>query len=334
MTSHKTAASSVWPSGTDTPLPSHSPRAARHACRVAVFTDDPGWHGARLAEAFRAQGWDSSAVSLQACRLDLSEGSAGVYIPGFDTLPDAAFVRGVPGGTLEEVVFYLDILHALRRLGVLVYNPAHAIERSVDKGMTSFLLHAAGLPTPPAWVLRDAAAARDLAGRERTAGHELVAKPLFGSQGVGLVRVSHPDDLPEPGACNGIYYLQRFVRTGTAQAQDYRVFAIGGQARAAMRRVAEQGWISNVAQGAVCHPAALEPDLQDLAERAAGALEMAYAGVDILRDAAGRPWIIEVNGVPAWKGLQQVCAIDIAQTLAEDLCRCHRDQPRLEAGRR
>ncbi len=304
---------------------------SRFSPRVAIFTDDPGWHGARLAEAFRARGKESCTVSLQSCRLDLSDGSAGVLIPGFDRLPDGAFVRGVPGGTLEEVVFYLDILHALRRLGVLVYNPAHAIERSVDKGMTSFLLHAAGIPTPPAWVLRDPDAARALAERELSAGHELVLKPLFGSQGVGLARPSSPADLPEPLACNGIYYLQRFVRSGTAKSQDYRVFVIGARAVAAMRRVADQGWISNVAQGGACHPAALEPDLRELAEAAAGTLEMAYAGVDILRDATGRAWVIEVNGVPAWKGLQQVCGVDIAAALAADFLRCQRGDLRMES---
>ena len=299
--------------------------------RVAVFTDDPGWHGARLAEAFGARGWEAHNVSLQSCGLDLAEGSSGVRIPGFGALPDGAFVRGVPGGTLEEVVFYLDVLHALRRLGVLVYNPAQAIERSVDKGMTSFLLHGAGIPTPPSWVLRDPDAARARLGHELERGHELVLKPLFGSQGDGLARLRALSDLPDPAACNGIYYLQRFVCAGTAKAQDYRVFVIGGRAMAAMRRVADQGWISNVAQGAVCHPTVLEPDLRALAEGAAGALEMAYAGVDILRDASGRAWVIEVNGVPAWKGLQQVCGLDIAEALVADFVRCHRGEPRLEA---
>jgi RimK family alpha-L-glutamate ligase len=255
-----------------------------------------------------------------------------VRIPGFDALPDGAFVRGVPGGTLEEVVFYLDVLHALRRLGVLVYNPAHAVERSVDKGMTSFLLHEADIPTPPSWVLRDPDAARERLEHELGRGHELVLKPLFGSQGVGLARLRAPGDLPEPAACNGIYYLQRFVRAGTAKAQDYRVFVIGGRAVAAMRRVADQGWISNVAQGAACHPAPLEPDLRELSERAAAALEMAYAGVDILRDASDRAWVIEVNGIPAWKGLQQVCGLDIAEALVGDFIRCQRGEPRLEAG--
>ena len=133
--------------------------------RIAIVTDDPGWHGARLKAAFAARGCDSSLLSLQACGLDLSSES-GLSLPGFDRLPDGVFVRGVPGGSLEQVVLYLDVLHLLKRLGVTVYNDARAIELSVDKGMSSCLLHAAGIPTPAAWVMSQEPAARRLLQRE------------------------------------------------------------------------------------------------------------------------------------------------------------------------
>jgi len=299
---------------------------------VAIFTDDPGWHGARLCEAFAAHGWEARYVSLAACHFALGDGGPGLRLPGCDGLPDAAFVRGVPGGTLEEVVYYLDVLHALRHLGIAVYNDGRAIERSVDKGMTSFLLHSAGIRTPPAWVIRDPGQAQQVVEREVAAGHALVCKPLFGSQGEGLIRLTAADSaLPDSAVCRGIHYLQRYVPGATAQAQDWRVFVVGGRAVAAMRRAAAHGWITNVAQGATCHPAALEPDLRELAQAAARALEMAYAGVDILRDAAGRAWVIEVNGVPAWRGLQQVCGCDIAAALAADLLRRHQWAARREA---
>jgi RimK family alpha-L-glutamate ligase len=298
--------------------------------RIAIFTDDPGWHGARLHEAFAARGWHSHFVSLQSCGLDLAREDSGLVLPGFETLPDGAFVRGVPGGTLEQVVLYLDILHALRRLGVLVYNDARAIERSVDKAMTSFLLRTAGVPTPPAWVTGDPDRARTVVERERRAGHVLVLKPLFGSQGQGVTRVFEPSELPPPEHCNGVYYLQRFVSTGSASAHDWRVFVIGGRAVAAMRRCAE-GWITNVAQGANCQPALLDIELRELAESSAAVLEMHYAGVDILRDIEGRASVIEVNSIPAWKGLQQVCPLDVADSLVADFLRCCPSAPLVEA---
>ena len=297
--------------------------------RIAIVTDDPGWHGARLKAAFAARGCDSSLLSLQACGLDLSSES-GLSLPGFDRLPDGVFVRGVPGGSLEQVVLYLDVLHLLKRLGVTVYNDARAIELSVDKGMSSCLLHAAGIPTPAAWVMSEEPAARRLLQRELEAGNELILKPLFGSQGEGLVRLSMPQHLPPPASVNGVYYLQRFVSSGGPQGHDLRVFVVGGRARAAMRRVG-QGWINNVARGGRCQPAVLDRRLGDLAEAAAAALSMNYAGVDIVSDARGDLQVIEINSIPAWKGLQQVCPVDIAACLVDDFLSCCPDAARLEA---
>jgi tetrahydromethanopterin:alpha-L-glutamate ligase len=297
---------------------------------IAIVTDDPGWHGARLRDAFAARGWESRDVSLQSCHFDISDDGPGLHLPGFDRLPDAVFVRGVPGGTLEQVTFHLDVLHALHHLGVLVYNDARAIERSVDKGMTSFLLHAAGIPTPPTWVARDPEVVARVLQRELGAGRELVCKPLFGSQGEGLSRIGEPGHLPDGTLSNGLYYLQRFIATGQGQFHDWRVFVVGGHAVAAMRR-ASAGWITNVAQGATCHPALLDPELRALAESSAGVLGMAYAGIDILRDRSGRAWVIEVNGVPAWKGLQQVCNLDIADVLAADVLHRFQDGSAIEA---
>lgn len=291
--------------------------------RIAIFTDDPGWHGARLREAFELHGCESEFVSLTECGFDINGDGHGLLVPGFDRLPDGAFVRGVPGGSLEQVVLYLDILHALRHLGVCVYNDGRAIERSVDKGMTSFLLHSAGVPTPPTWVLGDGHDLTKTLMREFEAGHELVLKPLFGSQGVGLARIRDFSALPAPELCNGVHYLQRFIPTGEEAGHDWRVFVINGRAVAAMLRRGE-GWISNVAQGARCHAAVLDQELRRLAEAAAGALDMHYAGVDILRDGSGRATVIEVNSIPAWKGLQQVCPLDVGRLLVEDFLRCCR----------
>ena len=164
--------------------------------RIAIFTDDPGWHGKQLRLAIADRGYRSDYVSLTQCRFTIESGCNPVSIPGFEhALPDAAFVRGVPGGSLEEVVLYLDILHALKVMGVPVYNDGHAVERSVDKGMTSFLLHHAGLPTPLTWVLRNREDALNIAESELNKGNYLISKPLFGSQGEGIRRLEKMTDL-------------------------------------------------------------------------------------------------------------------------------------------
>ncbi|MCG8488840.1 MAG: RimK family alpha-L-glutamate ligase [Chromatiales bacterium] len=292
--------------------------------RIAIFTDDPGWHGARLKQAFAQQGCSSEFVSLQSCGFAIDNDRYGISIPGFESLPDGVFVRGVPGGTLEQVVLYLDILHALKHLGICVYNDGRAIERSVDKGMTSFLLNNAGVPTPATWVLEDQHQLSKIMLSEFEAGNELVFKPLFGSQGNGLLKISNFDDLPEREDYNGVFYLQRYIDTGSEDVSDWRVFVIHGKAVAAMLRRG-QGWISNVAQGARCHAAVLDQELKVLAETAAGALGMNYAGVDILRDGKHQPYVLEVNSIPAWKGLQQVTPVDVAELLVEDFLGCCSD---------
>ena len=291
--------------------------------RIAIFTDDPGWHGRQLRTAFANHGYESDFVSLTECRFAIKAGRNPIVIPGFEhDLPDAVFVRGVPGGSLEEVVLYLDFLHALKLMKVPVYNDGHAVERSVDKGMTSFLLQNAGLPTPLTWVLRDRDDALAIAENELRSGHLLISKPLFGSQGAGIRRIEKMTDLMWLTSSRGVYYLQRFVHCAGEGFSDIRVFVINGLAVAAMRRRGKS-WLNNVARGASCELIEIDNDMAELAIKATATLAMDYAGVDIIKDKDGRYTVIEVNSIPAWKGLESVCDVNIAQLLADDLVKRH-----------
>jgi tetrahydromethanopterin:alpha-L-glutamate ligase len=293
---------------------------------VAIMTDEVGWHTRRLQAALRVRGAVGRCVDLADCRIDTGTGWHGLSIPRFGrALPDAVLVRGIAGGSFEQVTKRLGVLHALRDCGVPVYNDARAIERSVDKSATSLLLHAAGIPTPPTWATESAAEAQRIVMRESAAGHAVVAKPLFGSQGQGLERVGHVAGvhvpLPAARSAGALYYLQRFVAPTTEPGFDWRVLTIGGRAVAAMRRTSHH-WVHNVAQGARCTRAVLTPDLARLAEAAACVVGLDYAGVDLLPSAApGTPpiQVLEVNGVAAWHGLQRVTGFDIAQAMVDDL---------------
>ena len=286
---------------------------------IVIFTDDPGWHGKQLRLAFANLGYNSDYVSLTQCSFTIEPGMNPISIPGFQrALPDAAFVRGVPGGSLEEVVLYLDFLHALKVMNIPVYNDGYAIERSVDKGMTSFLLHNAGLPTPLTWVLRNREDALSIAEIELKKGNLLISKPLFGSQGEGIRRIEKMTDLFWLTNSHGVYYLQRFVHCSGVGFSDNRVFVINGQVVAAMRRRGKS-WLNNVARGASCERIEVNLEMTELAVKAAAALAMDYAGVDIIQDKDGHYTVIEVNSIPAWKGLESVCDTSIAQVLADDL---------------
>ncbi len=235
----------------------------------------------------------------------------GLRLPGFDgALPDAVLVRSVPAGSFEAVTRRLGVLHALDRLGVPVWNDARAIERCVDKSMTSFLLARANLPTPPTFVLEGLEAARTVAQRECRDG-PLVLKPLFGSQGRGLRLVRTPDELPATEEVAGVYYLQRYLPAGTAGFHDHRLFVCAGEVIAAMTRRSD-GWITNLRRGARAEAFAPDDELRRLAIGAAAGVGARFAGVDLLRDGHGAAWILEVNSMPGWKGLQQVTKHSIA----------------------
>ena len=288
--------------------------------QIAIVTDDPGWHGKELTTALEHHGLGAHYLTLTACQFTFDNTDMMVRMPGFEhRLPLGVFVRGVPGGSLEQVIFRLDILHALVNLGIVVYNEPRAIERTVDKAMTSFLLHFNGVATPSTWVCESREQAHDIILRETMAGGTLVIKPLFGSQGQGVRRLEHGTTLPVPmdEHVDGLYYLQSYIDSGEGAWHDHRVFVINGKAVGAMLRHGS-GWVNNVALGGRCEFLPPSGEIAELALAATAAVEVDYCGVDIIRDRLGRLFVLEVNSIPAWKGLQGVVNIDIAQALVDD----------------
>ena len=285
--------------------------------RIALV-GDRDWHTRQLSLALAARGARAVLVKLEDCRFETSRAS-GLSIAGFgDALPDAAIVRTLAGGGFEAVTLRLGMLHALRELGVPVWNDARAIERCVDKSTTSFLLARAGLPTPETWTTESPAAARAIVEREMARG-PLVLKPLFGSQGRNLRLIRSMDDLPDPTDVRGVYYLQRFVgveRDGGFH--DFRVLVSQGRPVAAMIRHAAH-WVTNVKRGGKPVAVVADATMKELAVRATAAVGADFAGVDILYDADAKPTVLEVNSMPAWSGLQKVTAVNIASVLAADL---------------
>ncbi|HZH06100.1 MAG TPA: RimK family alpha-L-glutamate ligase [Lautropia sp.] len=297
-----------------------SPGAPR-GLSIAIMTDETGWHTSRLRRALRERGCTSRCVDLADCRFETTWGAHGLVVPGFGRgLPDAVIVRGIAGGSFEQVTLRLGILHALRECGIPVYNDARAIERSVDKAMTGFLLHRAGIATPATWTGESQVQARRRLMRETAAGREVVLKPLFGSQGRGLERLGEASQLPDLLAFGSVAHLQRFVPSAEEHGYDWRIMVIGGKVAAAMRR---QGptWIHNAAQGARCIGAAAPGPLERLAIRACTSLGLDYAGVDLIPDdeSPEGALVLEVNGIAAWQNLQRVSGVDVASLLVDDL---------------
>jgi tetrahydromethanopterin:alpha-L-glutamate ligase len=282
---------------------------------IILFGDGKDWHGRSLACAFKKRGIKPLTAPLATCGFS-TETRTGLAIPGLgDHRPRGAFVRFVPGGTFEEVTTYLGVIHALRELGVKVWNDARAIERCVDKSTTTFLLQKDGVPTPRTWtgVKREQAIA--LIKKTTREGGLLVQKPLFGAQGKGLCLIASPADLAPPEEVNGVYYLQEFIRPKVEGShRDWRLFVLAGRVVAAMIRHGSS-WITNIKQGARAEAAIPDQELISLALRATASVGADYAGVDIIEASKGGYLVLEVNSMPAWNGLQRVTRTKIADQL-------------------
>lgn len=297
------------------------------APQVAVVVDRVDWHAHELSKSLRALGVSPVRLRLEACAVDTATPS-GLVLDSFgERLPDAVIVRTIAGGSFESVTLRLGILHALRELGIMVCNDARAIERCVDKSMTSFFLARAGIPTPQTWAVQSLTAARAIVAREPG---PLVLKPLFGSQGRGLRLVRTPDDLPELASVAGVYYLQRFVGVERDGFHDFRLLVLRGRVVAAMMRHSAE-WITNIKRGGRPVTVAANDDMKALAVRAAAAVGADFAGVDLLYDPSGRPCVLEVNSMPAWSGLQKVTSGSIAGMLAADVVGTIESRARREA---
>jgi RimK family alpha-L-glutamate ligase len=283
---------------------------------IVMFGDGRDWHGRSLSRSFKRRGIAPLIAPLNACGFS-TETATGLAIPGLgERLPEGAFVRFVPGGTFEEVTLYLGVLHALRELGVTVWNDARAIERCVDKSTTTFFLQRDGLPTPRTFARVNRAEAETIAAALFAEGRQLVQKPLFGAQGKGLRLIASLADLAPPEEVNGVYYLQEFIPPAQKHHQDWRIFVCQGRVVASMIRHGSS-WITNIKQGARAKAAIASQEIAELAVRATNCVGANYAGVDLIQARDGKFYVLEVNSMPAWNGLQRVSRVRISDHLVD-----------------
>src|SRR5262249_10568896 len=145
--------------------------------------------------------------------------------------------------------------------------------------------------------------------------------PIFGSMGHGIVRVTDPDVafriVQSLEQIRPVFYVQRAIESG---GRDVRAFVIGGRVVGAIERQAKSGdWRANVSRGGSARPFEWPPAWAALAIRAAAAIGADYAGVDLLPSSDGAVFVLEVNGIPGWRGLQQATGLDIAGAIVDHL---------------
>jgi ribosomal protein S6--L-glutamate ligase len=279
--------------------------------RIAVLAAPESWY---LRDLQRAAGADHDIVACAFSQLttSLSVGRQPTVSTGETDLAavDAILVRSMPPGSLEQVVFRMDALARAEQSGTLVINPPRALEVAIDKYLTLARLADAGLPVPPTITCQTSDAA--MAAFDQLGG-DVVVKPLFGSEGRGIARLTDPalalrafKLLEQLGA---VIYLQAFI---SHHGYDVRLFVLGDRVLS-MRRLNPDDWRTNVSRGARTEPSRLENGWEEMARTAAAAVGAPVAGVDLLPARDGRVYVLEVNAVPGWKALARTLQCDVAR---------------------
>ncbi len=273
------------------------------------------WCSTRLVDAIARRGLDPLCFRFQDLAARVACGPNVTVRGDVDAFAAlrALIVRPIGRGSLDEIIFRLDLLHRMERGGIPIINAPAAIEKAVDKYYALTLLAEHRLPVPRTVVTEDP---RKALQAFHDLGGDVVVKPIFGSRGIGITRVSDPEIayriFRSLAFVHHVLYVQEFIPHGT---QDIRAFVIGGQVVAAMHRIGG-GWKTNVSQGATSVATQLNPELEELAVQAATIVGCDVAGVDIMKG-PDHYVVNEVNSQPGFQALQTATRVDVADRIID-----------------
>jgi len=285
--------------------------------RVAILAArQGGWHTDQLCRALAERGHEGRVLPYEGLVSRFGGTGPRFAAAGEDLAPcGAVLARIIPAGSLEQIISRVDALHALEERGIPVINSPRTIERTVDKLWTTALLAHAGLPVPETVVCEDPDEAM---AAFRTLG-DVIVKPLFGSMGLGMVRVTTEEMafrvFRTLETLRSVYYLQRAI---DHDGCDVRAFVVGGRVIGAIERSAP-GWKTNLARGGRARAVTLPAARLAAALAAAKAVGADYVRVDLLPARDGTVYVVEINGIPGWRGLQEATSSDVAGAIVEHL---------------
>lgn len=231
-------------------------------------------------------------------------------------VPDAAILR-VPGAGLAGPLF------AYQRVALINYYPMSTTVVNRNTYLTWIRLNKleqhyemvrAGIPVVPSVSF----SSEEVIDWDKIQ-FPLIAKTSFGSGGQGVFKVESKDEflvkIQERGISN--YLFQKLLTT----RQDYRVICIGGQALPmAMKKTARAGeFLTNYARGGAVEGVELTAEMRELAEKTAKVFKADYAGIDIMYDEAGKPFVLEINRGAQFQGFEESTGLNVARSLIEYL---------------
>lgn len=293
--------------------------------KIGVLAAESGWHFQDLARAAKenaVEGYELRSLSfrqLSAELIDAGDTIVSKFACGQENLLslDRVIVRIMPAGSLQQIIFRMDLLNRLEAAGVKIFNSPRAVEISVDKYLSLAMLADAGVAVPETFVAQTVSDGLEYFDR---LGGEVIYKPLFGSMGNGIRliqdRAEAQSFFQDQVQLGEVLYLQKFVPHGDS---DVRVLVIGDQT-IGMQRQRPGHWLTNIAQGATGHAIALTVGQRSIAIAACKAVGCRIAGVDLLQDAStGQDVVVDVNAAPGWEALSSVSGIDIAALILKEV---------------
>lgn len=217
-------------------------------------------------------------------------------------------------------------LRQLEAMGIPVLNTADAIEDAEDKFKTHQLLAKKHIPQPRSLYSPYPGEVEEIG---QLKGDMLVLKTLRGCKGQGVEFLKRREVANRIGSDN---FAQEIAEG--EKGVDYRYLVINGKVIAAMKRSAvDGGFLSNASLGGAVEPVEIDPTMEKLAIKAAKAIDLDIAGIDIMTTDAG-PVVIEVNSTPGFIGLEKATGQNIAALIlqaAEDKYRQHQQTPQTSA---
>ncbi len=267
----------------------------------------------RLKEAAVERGHEARVVDYLRCYMNIAISKPGVIFRGEELNFDAIIPR--IGAT--HTFYGTAVVRQFEMTGAYAVNESQAITRSRDKLRSMQLMAHAGVGMP---VTGFAHSTQDIDGLlDLVGGAPVVVKLLEGTQGLGVVlaetRKAAESVIGAFRQLDANILVQEFIKE--SKGSDVRAFVIGGKVAAAMRRTAPPGeFRSNLHRGGTAEVVKLSPIERATAVKAARAMGLNIAGVDIIRSNHG-PLIIEVNSSPGLEGIETATGIDVAGRIIE-----------------
>jgi ribosomal protein S6--L-glutamate ligase len=283
--------------------------------KIAILSQDATLYSTRrLKEAGEARGYEMRVINYLRCYMNIASHKPMVFYNG---KPLAGVDAVIPRIAASRTFYGTAVVRQFEVMGVFSANESQAISRSRDKLRCLQILAREGIGLP---VTGFAHATQDIDGLiESVGGTPLVIKLLEGTQGMGVVLAeTHQAARSVIEAFRQLdanILVQEFIQE--AGSADIRCLVVDGKVVAAMKRQGAAGdFRSNLHRGGKAQKIKLTHPEKGTAVRAAKAMGLSVAGVDLLSSKRGL-LTIEVNSSPGLEGIEQATGVNVADKIIE-----------------